>query len=128
MRAIQAQGRHGVGDDERSLSQPFEVDVAVAADLSAAAASDRLEDTVDYAALQTLVMTRVRGDSFHLIESLAAGIGQAILDRWPVVTEVEVAVRKPEASLPGPSGGAEVRLRLNRAREPQPEAPPESAR
>lgn len=119
IRAIQAQGRHGVGDAERSRPQPFEVDVAVAADFSAAAATDRLEDTVDYAALQTLVMTRVRDDSFHLIESLAASIGQAILDRWPVVTEVEVAVRKPEASLPGPSGGAEVRLRLQRAREPR---------
>jgi dihydroneopterin aldolase len=104
------------------------VDVAVAADLSAAAASDRLEDTVDYAALQTLVMTRVRDDRFHLIESLAASIGRAILDRWPVVTEVEVAVRKPGASLPGPSAGAEVRLRLNRAREPRPEPVPGSAR
>jgi dihydroneopterin aldolase len=119
IRDIQAQGRHGVGDAERSLPQPFEVDVAVAADFSAAAATDRLEDTVDYAALQTLVMTRVRNDSFHLIESLAASIGQAILDRWPVVTEVEVAVRKPEASLPGPSGGAEVRLQLRRPGEPR---------
>ncbi|HUG95653.1 MAG TPA: dihydropteroate synthase [Pleomorphomonadaceae bacterium] len=128
IRDIQAQGRHGVGDAERSLPQPFEVDVAVAADFSAAAATDRLEDTVDYAALQTLVMTRVRDDSFHLIESLAASIGQAILDRWPVVTEVEVAVRKPEASLPGPAGGAEVRLRLQRAREPRREPARESGR
>ena len=128
IRAIQAQGRHGVGDDERSRPQPFEVDVAVAADLSAAAATDRLEDTVDYAALQTLVMTRVRDDSFHLIESLAASIGQAILDRWPVVNEVEVAVRKPKAFLPGPSGGAEVRLLLNRAREPEREPARGSAR
>ncbi|MDQ5840187.1 MAG: dihydropteroate synthase [Chloroflexota bacterium] len=117
IRAIQAQGRHGVGDDERSRRQPFEVDVAVSADLSAAAAGDRLEDTVDYATLQILVTTRVRDDSFHLMESLAASIGRAILDRWPAVTEVEVAVRKPMASLPGPSGGAEVRLRLHRARE-----------
>jgi dihydroneopterin aldolase len=116
IRAIQAQGRHGVGDDERSRRQPFEVDVAVSADLSAAAAGDHLEDTVDYAALQTLVTTRVSDDSFHLIESLAASIGRAILDRWPLVTEVEVAVRKPEAPMPGPGGGVEVRLRLRRGR------------
>jgi len=128
IRAIQAQGRHGVGSDERARSQPFEVDVAVAADLSAAAATDRLEDTVDYSTLQTLVMTRVRDDSFHLIESLAASIGQAILDRWPVVTDVDVAVRKPEAPVPGPSGGAEVRLRLQRAGEPRPEPARGSAR
>jgi len=116
IRAILAQGRHGVGNDERSRPQPFEVDVAVRADLSAAAAGDRLDDTVDYAALQTLVTTRVRDDSFHLIESLAASIGRAILDRWPLVAEVEVAVRKSEAPLPGPAGGVEVRLRLHRGR------------
>jgi len=117
IRAIQAQGRHGVGDDERSRRQPFEVDVAASADMSSAAAGDRLEDTVDYAALQTLVTTRVRDDSFHLIESLAASIGRAILDRWPLVTEVEVAVRKPQAPLPQAAGRVEVRLRLHRARE-----------
>jgi len=128
IRAIQAQGRHGVGNDERSRRQPFEVDVAVNADLSTAAARDPREDTVDYAALQTLVVTRVRDDSFHLIESLAASIGRAILDRWPLATDVEVAVRKPEASLPGPSGGAEVRLRLHRARAPRRESARGSAR
>ncbi len=114
-RGIQAQGRHGVGDDERARPQPFEVDVALRADLSQAAATDRLEDTVDYAALQTLVTTLVQEESFHLIETLAASIGQSVLERWPIVTEAEVAIRKPEALLPGPAS-AEVRLRIRRGR------------
>jgi dihydroneopterin aldolase len=114
-RGIQAQGRHGVGDDERGRPQPFEVDVALRVDLSQAAATDRLEDTVDYAALQTLVTTQVQEESFHLIESLAASIGESVLERWPIVTEAEVAIRKPEALLPGPAS-AEVRLRIRRGR------------
>jgi dihydropteroate synthase len=114
IRGIQAQGRHGVRDDERARPQPFEVDVTLRADLSQAAASDRLEDTVDYTALQTLVTTLVEEESFHLIETLAASIGRAILERWPIVAEVEVAIRKPEAPLPGPTGGVEVRLNLRR--------------
>jgi len=116
IRGIQARGRHGVGDAERTHPQPFEVDVSVRADLSAATASDRLNDTVDYAALQALVMARVRDDSFHLIETLAASIGHAILERWPAVAEAEVAVRKLEAPLPDPAGGVEVRLHLRRGR------------
>ena len=114
VRGIAAAGRHGVGDDERSSVQPFEVDVTLHADLSTAVDSDRLEDTVDYAALQAMVMTRVADDSFRLIESLAAAIGRAILERWPAAAEVTVAVRKPEASLPGPAGGPEVCIRLSR--------------
>ena len=114
IRGIQARGRHGVGDDERALEQPYEVDVVVTTDLSAAAASDRLDDTVDYAALQSVVISRVRDDSFHLIETLAASIGRAILERWPAVGEVEVAVRKPEAPLPALASGVEVRLLLRR--------------
>ena len=116
IRGIQATGRHGVGDDERARPQPFEVDVALRADLSPAAASDRLEDTVDYTALLTLVTARVQDDTFHLIETLAASIGRAILERWPIVAEVEVAIRKVEVALPGPASGVEVRINLRRQR------------
>jgi dihydropteroate synthase len=115
IRGIRAEGRHGVTADERARSQPLEVDVKLRADLATAAASDHLEDTVDYTQLEALVTERVQGTGFHLIETLAASVGGAILERWPAATEVEVAVRKPEALLPGPAR-AEVRLTLRRGR------------
>jgi len=111
---IRAEGRHGVGDDERRSPQPFEVDVTLGADLGPAAGGDRLEDTVDYAALQALVIDAVRGPSVHLLETLAARIGQVVLDRWPMVTEVEVAIRKPQAPLAAPVDRVEVRIRISR--------------
>jgi dihydropteroate synthase len=111
---ITAEGRHGVGDEERSRPQPFEVDVTARADLAPAAGSDRLDDAVDYAALQRLVIDEVGKRSFHLLETLAATIGQAVLDRWPIVDEVEVAVRKPAAPMPAPYERVEVRIRLPR--------------
>ena len=111
---IAASGRHGVSDEERSSVQPFEVDVTARADVAHAAANDDLAATVDYAALQSLVIDRVAGQSFRLLESLAADIGRAALDRWPVISEVEIAVRKPQAPMPGPVGTVEVRVRLPR--------------
>jgi dihydroneopterin aldolase len=114
---IRADGHHGVDDEERERAQPFEVDVRLQADLQAAAASDRLEDTVDYAALENVVIETVGGKGFHLLETLAAAIGQKVLDRWPLVAEVEVAIRKPEAPMPGPLDRVEVRIRLVRRRE-----------
>lgn len=115
IRGIRAEGRHGVTSEERARSQPFEVDVELRADVATAAASDRLEDAVDYTQLEAQVKERVQGSSFHLIETLAASVGGAILERWPAVAEVDVTVRKPEALLPGPAR-AEVHLMLRRER------------
>lgn len=114
VRGIRASGRHGVSDAERQAPQPFEVDVTLDLPLATAAASDRLEDTVDYSAVHDVVMSRVRGDSVHLIETLAGRIGRDILDRWPPVAAVDVAVRKPKAPMPGPVDTVETRIRLTR--------------
>lgn len=111
---IVAVGRHGVSDQERSSDQPFEVDVTVRADLARAAAIDDLALTVDYAALQSLVVERVANRSFRLLESLAADIGRAAMDRWPVISEAEVAIRKPNAPMPGAVDSVEVKIRLQR--------------
>jgi dihydropteroate synthase len=111
---IAAEGRHGVGDDERSRPQPFAVDLAVDLDVARPAASDRLAEAVDYTALQALAVRTVGATSFHLLETLAATIGRAVLGEWPQVSGVEVAIRKPEAPMPGPVDSVEVRVRLTR--------------
>jgi 7,8-dihydroneopterin aldolase/epimerase/oxygenase len=103
-----------VTDEERSREQPFEVDVVVRLDVEPAVAGDDLERTVNYAALQALVVDLVGTASFRLIESLAAAIGEAVLGRWPVVSAVEIAVRKPEAPMPAPFERVEARIRLTR--------------
>ena len=49
------EARHGVLDWEKETPQPFEVDLILHADLSAAADSDDLDSTVDYSALHEMV-------------------------------------------------------------------------
>lgn len=106
--------RHGVTLEERLEPQPFEVDVELHTDLSAAAASDELAETIDYAGLFTLVSTIVEGQSFRLIESLAGAIADAVLAETKA-SAVEVRVRKPQAPLPGPFETVEVAVnRLRR--------------
>jgi dihydropteroate synthase len=109
-----ATGHHGVGDDERSREQPFVVDVVVSLDVQQAVDGDDLEQTVNYAELQSKIVERVSTTRFRLIESLAAAIGEAVLVRWPVATTVEVAVRKPEAPMSAPFERVEARVRLTR--------------
>jgi dihydroneopterin aldolase len=107
-------GRHGVQLEERMEPQPFEVDVILRRDLSAAAASDDLADTVDYSAVFGSVQAVVEGGSFRLIEALAGAIAQALLDAYPL-EDVEVRVRKPKAPLPGAFDTVEASLRRKRS-------------
>lgn len=115
VRGMRFMGRHGVSDAERAEPQPFEVDLALRLDLSAAAASDDLADTVDYAAAFDVVRRVVEGRSFHLLEALGGAIVDAVLAAFPV-DEAEVRVRKPKAPLPGTFETVEVRLRRRRDR------------
>lgn len=104
LRGMRFTARHGVNADEKVRAQPFEVDLVLLADLGAAAATDDLAATVDYAAMYDLVAAIVTGPSVDLIEALAGSIARAVLDATDpaLVDGVEVRVRKPEAPLPGP--------------------------
>ena len=117
LRGMRFMGRHGVTPEERADPQPFEVDLVLQLDLSRAAASDELGDTVDYSAVFVLARRIVEGRSFHLLEALAAAIADGVLAGFPV-DEVEARVRKPKAPLPGAFEAVEVRLRRRRGGAP----------
>jgi dihydroneopterin aldolase len=117
LRGMRFLGRHGVELEERLEPQPFEVDVIVRADLSRPAASDDLIDTIDYSGMFSTVQGIVEGQSFRLIEALAGAIADALLADGRI-TDVEVAVRKPKAPLPGAFETVEARLRRRRGDSP----------
>jgi 7,8-dihydroneopterin aldolase/epimerase/oxygenase len=51
LRGLRVRGHHGVYEHERRDGQEFVVDITVWMDLTAAARSDDLADTLDYGAL-----------------------------------------------------------------------------
>ena len=68
---LKARGFHGVFDFEKREGQDFVVDVVLHADHAQAGASDRLEDTVNYAEVAKIVADRVEGEPCDLIEALS---------------------------------------------------------
>lgn len=110
---ISARGYHGVFEHERADGQEFVVDVVLQVDLSTAAGSDDLADTVDYGGLAAAVVADIEGDPVNLIEALAARIAETCL-RFARVTSAEVTVHKPQA--PMPVRVADVAVTLVRAR------------
>lgn len=87
-------GTHGALPEEQHRAQPFEVDVDLAADLSAAGASDDLADTVDYGAVATAVERVVAGEHHRLLERMARRIADDVLALNPRISAVTVTVRK----------------------------------
>ena len=110
---ISAFGHHGVYDFERQQGQQFVVDVSCTLDLSSAASTDDLAQTIDYGALAQAITADVEGDPLNLIEALADRIALTCL-RYDAVQCVEVTVHKPQA--PMPVDVADVTVTLTRSR------------
>ncbi|MEX0797604.1 MAG: dihydroneopterin aldolase [Acidimicrobiia bacterium] len=98
---IEVLARHGVLDSEKQNDQKFLIDLDLTLDLGAAAATDRLEDTVDYGELSQRTHDYVASNSFDLIERLAHGVADLAME-YPKVEAVEVTVHKPDAPIEVP--------------------------
>lgn len=116
------EGRHGVLEEERAQTQPFEVDVELSLDLAPAGVSDDLRRTVDYREVFEIVRDTIEGPSRQLIESLAETIAARLLANFAAVGmgEVLVRVRKPDVNLPGALDAASVEIRRRAEGQPQP--------
>ena len=88
---------HGVNPEEKRDGQTFVLDLRLGADLSRARRSDRLEDTVNYAAVVKAVRAAFTARSFDLIERAAQAVCDAVLEGFPQVEEVSLLLQKPEA-------------------------------
>ncbi|HKE37571.1 MAG TPA: dihydroneopterin aldolase [Candidatus Baltobacteraceae bacterium] len=95
LRNVRALGRHGADPGERQHEQPFDIDLTVELDTTAAERSDELSDTLDYAALHRRLVTVVGNTSFALIERLARALLDAVFEDERVVF-AELTIAKPE--------------------------------
>lgn len=110
LQGVTARGHHGVLESEKRDGQTFVVDVHLTLDLGPAGRSDDLAATVNYAEVASLVVARIAGPSFDLIERLAEVIADDVL-AFDRVDEVEVVVHKPEAPVGHPFSDVQVRIR-----------------
>jgi dihydroneopterin aldolase len=92
---LEIHGRHGVEDWEREREQPFLYDLELEL---AEPATDWIEETVDYREVVELVRGVSESRQFHLLESIAAAVAEALLERFPL-ERARVRVRKPEVQL-----------------------------
>ena len=84
---------HGWMEMERQHGNDFQVDLECSLDLGKAAASDALEDSVDYSELYKIVSQQMEQPS-NLLEHIAGRIGAAVKERFPQIAGCSVTVTK----------------------------------
>jgi dihydroneopterin aldolase/2-amino-4-hydroxy-6-hydroxymethyldihydropteridine diphosphokinase len=110
---VTARGYHGVFAHERRDGQDFTIDAVLHVDMTRAAASDDLADTVNYGTLAVGIADIVRGEPVDLIETLAARIAASCLESAQVAA-VDIFVHKPHAPITEPFTDVVVAIRRER--------------
>lgn len=74
----------GIFDWERKIKQTISFDIEMGTDIRKAAASDHIDDTLDYKAVSKRLIDFVEKSEFQLVETLAERISEIILSEFNV--------------------------------------------
>ena len=86
----------GIHDWEKEKPQPLVMDIELAADTGRAAASDLIQDALDYYAVCERITGYVSNSRFQLVESLAQGCADVLLREFQV-RWLRIVLHKPQA-------------------------------
>ena len=74
----------GVWEWERKIRQTLHIDLDLGTDISKSAASDNLDDTLDYKAITNSIRDFVADSEFKLVETLAEKIAALVQEKFGV--------------------------------------------
>ena len=109
IRQLQLQAVIGIYDWEREGPQPLIMDLELATDARRAAASERIQDAMDYHAVSRRLTEYVAASEFQLVETLAEGCAE-LLQREFHVSWLRLTLHKPQAV----DNAASVGVRIER--------------
>ena len=107
IRDLLLRGIIGINPDERVKLQDILINIVIWADIRKAAASDAIEDAVDYKTITKRVIQHVEESSDFLVEKLVTDIARLIIMEYGV-ERVMVRVEKPTALRFAESVGIEI--------------------
>ncbi|MDR2043065.1 MAG: 2-amino-4-hydroxy-6-hydroxymethyldihydropteridine diphosphokinase [Clostridium sp.] len=101
---------HGVYPEEREKGQNFMVNAVLYTDTRRAGLEDALEHSTDYGAVCHFITRQMGRQTYRLIEAAAENLARGILLAFPLVSGLELEVRKPEAPIGLPFGSVSVKI------------------
>lgn len=114
LRELHFVARHGVLPIETENSQHFSATLELELPLAPAGTADRLDQTIDYCAVQAVVREIIEGSHKRLIETLAESVANRLLTAFPLLQAVTVEITKPRPPVDFEFAGVSVRIRRAR--------------
>jgi len=84
LRALRIETTIGIYDWEKNIKQPVILDIEMASDIAKGAASDRIDDALDYKAVSKRLKQFVGESRFELVETLAERCAAIIREEFGV--------------------------------------------
>ena len=103
----------GIWEWERKIRQTVVIDLEMSADIAKAAATDSVDDTLNYKLVAKRIQKFVEESSFQLVETMAERIAAIVRDEFDVQW-VKVRVNKPGAI----RGSRDVGVLIERGERP----------
>jgi dihydroneopterin aldolase len=101
----------GIWEWERKIRQTVSIDLEMGADIRRAAATDSIEDTLNYKKVAKRVQQFVADSEYQLVETMAEKIAETVLAEFDIPW-IDVRVNKPGAI----RGARDVGVRIRRVR------------
>ena len=111
IRDLQIKTIIGIYDWEREIKQVVSIDIEMATDIAKAAASDSIEDAINYKAVGKRIIQFVEESEFQLVETMSEKVAQIVLNEFSVEW-LRLRVSKPGAL----RGSKDVGLVIERER------------
>lgn len=110
---IKVYAHHGCLPQETIIGSDYQINVSVRTDLTEAAASDQLQDTVDYVHINKIVKEEMAKPS-KLLEHVAKRMMDRIFIELPSVQKAKVSVSKINPPINGDVEKVTVTLKSNK--------------
>ena len=101
--------RHGVYEFEKEKDGTFELDIELYLPLLKAGESDRIEDTINYEDIISVVTKAFTDKQYALVEAAAQSVCDRLLNDFKI-DKITVRVRKPHAPIDADFETVEVQL------------------
>lgn len=101
---------HGVFPEENEKGQPFYVKAVLYTDTRAAGCQDELTLSTHYGEVCHLINNWMKEHTCKLIETVAEGTAREILLHFPLIKELDLEIRKPQAPVGLPFQSVSVRI------------------
>ena len=113
MKEIRCYAYHGVAPQENLIGNEYLIDLKLKVDISKAARTDEVTDTVNYAEVHQVIKNEMAVPS-KLLEHVSGRIIQKLFDQFPYIEEIELRLSKRNPPMGADIESAGIELHCSR--------------